>query len=65
MSENTSTKTPNPVKNGDVLLEVKNLKKHFVVATSFFGKPTKFLRAVDDVSFTLKKGKGSSRIFII
>ncbi|MBE7093061.1 MAG: dipeptide ABC transporter ATP-binding protein [Clostridiales bacterium] len=41
----------------DVLLEVKNLKKSFVVGTSFFGKPTKYLRAVDDVSFTLKRGK--------
>ena len=41
----------------DVLLEVKNLKKYFVVGKNFFGKPTKYLRAVDNVSFTLKKGK--------
>ena len=41
----------------DVLLEVRNLKKHFVVGTSFFGKPTKWLKAVDNVSFSLKKGK--------
>ena len=40
----------------EVLLAVKNLKKYFVVGTSFFGKPTKFLRAVDNVSFSLKKG---------
>ena len=40
-----------------VLLEVKNLKKYFVVDTNFFGKPTKYLRAVDDVSFALKRGK--------
>ena len=40
----------------DVLLEVKNLSKHFVVGRNFFGKPNKWLRAVDDVSFTLKKG---------
>ncbi len=39
------------------LLEVKNLKKHFVVGTNFFGKPTKYLRAVDNVSFKLEKGK--------
>ena len=26
----------------DVLLEVRNLKKHFVVGTSFFGKPIKW-----------------------
>ena len=43
--------------NDDVLLAVKNLKKYFVVDTNFFGQPTKYLRAVDDVSFTLKKGK--------
>ena len=41
----------------DVLLEVNHLKKHFVVDTSFFGKPIAFLKAVDDVSFTLKRGK--------
>lgn len=42
--------------NDEVLLEVKNLSKHFVVGRNFFGKPNKWLRAVDDVSFTLKKG---------
>ncbi len=41
----------------EVLLEVKNLQKYFVVDTTFFGKPTKFLKAVDNVSFRLKKGK--------
>lgn len=39
------------------LLVVKDLKKYFVVGTNFFGKPNKFLRAVDEVSFTLEKGK--------
>ena len=41
----------------DVLLDVKNLKKHFVVGTTFFGKPNAWLKAVDNVSFKLKKGK--------
>ena len=41
----------------DVLLDVRHLKKHFVVGTNFFGKPTKWLKAVDNVSFSLKKGK--------
>ena len=41
----------------DVLLELRNLKKDFVVGTNFFGKPNKFLHAVDNVSFSLKKGK--------
>ncbi len=41
----------------EILLEVKNLKKHFVVGKSFFGKPTAVLKAVDNVSFALEKGK--------
>ena len=40
----------------EILLEVENLKKHFVVGTNFFGKPTAYLKAVDNVSFKLKKG---------
>lgn len=39
------------------LLEVKNLKKYFTVDTNLFGKPTKFLKAVDGISFTIQKGK--------
>ena len=39
------------------LLEVKDLKKYFVVGTNFFGRPTKYLHAVDNVSFALKKGQ--------
>lgn len=41
----------------NAFLEVKNLCKYFPVATNFFGKPTKFLKAVENVSFTLQKGK--------
>ena len=50
-------KTPSDTRDENVLLEVKNLKKHFVVDTSFFGKPIKWLKAVDNVSFRLEKGK--------
>ena len=39
------------------LLEVRHLKKYFPVKKSFWGKPLKFLRAVDDVSFTVNKGR--------
>lgn len=42
--------------NDEILLSVKDLKKHFVVGTNFFGKPTAFLKAVDNVSFDLRKG---------
>ena len=47
----------NEVEQGETLLDVRHLKKHFVVGTNFFGKPTKWLKAVDNVSFSLKKGK--------
>ena len=39
------------------LLEVRNLKKYFTIDTTFFGKPKKFLHAVDDVSFSVERGK--------
>ena len=38
------------------LLEVKNLCKNFVVGSDFFGRPNLFLKAVDNMSFKLKKG---------
>ncbi len=41
----------------EIVLEVKDLKKYFVVGKNFFGKPTAFLKAVDNVSFQLKRGK--------
>jgi peptide/nickel transport system ATP-binding protein len=44
--------------NGDVLLEVKNLKMHFPVGSGFLSrKPTGYVKAVDDVSFTVKRGE--------
>ncbi len=39
------------------MLEVKNLKKYFPLDTNFFGKPSAYLKAVDDISFSLEKGK--------
>lgn len=45
--------TPNP----DYILEVKNLKKYFPLNPNFFGKPQSLLRAVDNVSFGVEKGK--------
>ena len=47
----------NSVAQGENLLEVKNLKKYFVVDKDLLGRPTAYLKAVDNVSFTLKKGK--------
>ncbi len=39
------------------LLEVKHLKKYFPLQTNIFGKPKFYLRAVDDVTFSLEPGK--------
>lgn len=40
-----------------ILLEVKNLSKHFVINKPFIGEATKKLHAVDDVSFHIFKGE--------
>ena len=42
--------------NNEVLLEVKNLKKYFPLKKNFFGTVQSWVKAVDDVSFTVKKG---------
>lgn len=55
-SENAEVKH-NDFDENAPLLVVKNLRKYFTAGTNFFGKPNKFLHAVDDVSFTLEKGK--------
>jgi peptide/nickel transport system ATP-binding protein len=41
----------------EVLMDIQNLSKHFTVETNFFGKPVSVLKAVDDVSFDIKKGE--------
>ncbi len=44
--------------NGDVLLEVRNLKMHFPVNSGvLFQRPTGFIKAVDDVSFAVRRGE--------
>ena len=59
MIEETTMQTPEtpPAPSGDEVLRVEHLKKYFPIATDFFGRPTAYLRAVDDISFTLKRGK--------
>ncbi len=39
------------------LLEVRNLKKYFPVNTDFWGRPTTWLKAVDDISFDIYRGE--------
>ncbi len=40
-----------------ILLDVSHLTKSFVADTNFFGKPTSFVQAVDDVSFQIRRGE--------
>lgn len=44
--------TDNPI-----LLEMKNLKKHFPLKKGFFGGVKSWVKAVDDVSLTVRKGR--------
>ncbi|SDK83654.1 ABC transporter ATP-binding protein [Natronincola ferrireducens] len=41
----------------DNLLEVKELKKYFPIREGFFSKPVAWVKAVDKVSFQIKKGE--------
>lgn len=41
----------------EVLVEIKNLTKHFTVQTNLLGRPVSKLQAVDDVSFKIYKGE--------
>ncbi|MFA6939979.1 MAG: ATP-binding cassette domain-containing protein [Clostridiaceae bacterium] len=41
----------------DNILEVKNLKKYYPVKTGFFQKTSKYVKAVDDISFIVKRGR--------
>ncbi len=43
--------------SNEILIEVKNLKKYFQVKNEFLSKEKKFVKAVDDVSFYIKKGE--------
>ncbi|MGE0762397.1 MAG: ABC transporter ATP-binding protein [Bdellovibrionales bacterium] len=44
--------TQNPV-----VLEIKNLKKHFPLKKNFFGKVSNWVKAVDDVTLTVRRGR--------
>jgi len=44
-------------KKQDVLLEVKNLKKYFPITHGLFGNKKKYVKAVDDITFTINRGE--------
>lgn len=43
--------------DNDGLLEVKHLRKYFPVKSGFLKKTTAYVKATDDVSFTIRKGE--------
>ena len=57
MSETNDTMNKADAKTNEVLMELQNLSKHFVVETNFMGKPVTVLKAVDGVSFSINKGE--------
>lgn len=46
-----------PTSENDILLDVRHLKQYFPVKTNMFGKPLAYLKAVDDVSFSVRRGE--------
>lgn len=54
---NVDSAVQDQTENKKYILEVENLKKYFPIEKNFFGKPTRYLRAVDDISFKLEPNK--------
>ncbi|MFW5657895.1 MAG: ABC transporter ATP-binding protein [Bacteroidota bacterium] len=48
---------PPPETNGEILLQIKNVKKLFVKQKNLLGNPVSYTPAVDNVSFSVKKGE--------
>ena len=51
------TKEIKKLSNNEILLKVHNLKKYFPLKKNFFGQVQSWIKAVDDVSFHLRKGE--------
>ncbi len=56
-SEDTYQSHLRDLDQNPIILEAKNITKYYPSKTNFFGKPTEFVKAVDDVSFALRKGE--------
>jgi oligopeptide transport system ATP-binding protein len=57
MATETQTQPPAPAKNGEVLVRVRDLKKHFPIMKGVFRKQVGAVRAVDGVSFDIYRGE--------
>jgi len=44
------------VRNNDAIIEVTNLKKYFPIKGGFLGRPVGWVKAVDGVTFTIRRG---------
>jgi oligopeptide transport system ATP-binding protein len=55
--ETTATVADPPRPAADVLLEVRDLVKHYPVSSGFLGRQVGLVRAVDGVSFTIRRGE--------
>ena len=52
------TQASSGIQDGEILLEVKNLKMYFPVSSGFlFQRNLAYIKAVDDVSFTVRRGE--------
>jgi peptide/nickel transport system ATP-binding protein len=56
MSTEVNTNAAGNSASGENILEIRNLKKYFPIKGGFFGGVTGQVKAVDDVSFSIKKG---------
>lgn len=57
VTEEETLKRRAKLENSPNLLEIKNLKVWFPSKLNFFGKPLEYVKAVDDVSITMKEGE--------
>lgn len=57
LSQPTPSLAPAHQQDDDVLLDVRNLKMWFENRSGFFKRQTEYVRAVDDVSFQIKRGE--------
>ncbi|NRA64239.1 MAG: ABC transporter ATP-binding protein [Pseudobacteriovorax sp.] len=52
-----SFKRAKNISQSEIILEVKNLSTHFPIKSGIFRKTQKYLKAVDDVNFKVRKGQ--------